>query len=382
MDFMETIESIKAESASVQKLFGGDGQGVRSARKGADYGAKLAEAATFIAEVFSGKRSPAHLQEAMTTSDFPQLFGDVLDRMLLANYQEAPASYKAYMKTSTVRDFRTVKRFAIDGAEATLSVVPQDTEYPESSVADTQYSYAVQKYGRRLPFSWETIMNDDLGAFRDMVERMGRSARRTEERFATDLFVNSTGPDPTFFSAGNLNIITGNPALSIAGLQVGMTTLQTQLDSEGEPILNNGVILVVPPSLEVTAMNILNATEIRPQTSGGGTAAQTLVVGNWIAPRITLAVNYYLPIVNTTSGTTAWYLFADPNQGRPAAELGFLAGHETPEVFVKNSDQVRAGGGDTDPMGGNFDTDAIHYKVRHVLGGTLLDPKAAAASTG
>ena len=383
MDFMETIESIKAESASVQKLFGGDGQGVRSARKTEGYGAKLAEAATFIAEVFSGRRSPAHLQEAMTTSDFPQLFGDVLDRMLLANYLEAPASYKAYMKTSTVRDFRTVKRFAIDGAEATLSVVPQDTEYPESSVADSQYSYAVQKYGRRLPFSWETIMNDDLGAFRDMVERMGRSARRTEERFATDLFVNSTGPDPTFFSAGNLNIITGNPALSIAGLQTGMTTLQTQLDSEGEPILNNGVILVVPPSLEVTAMNILNATEIRPQTSGGATAAQTLVVGNWIAPRITLAVNYYLPIVNTTSGTTAWYLFADPNQSRPAAEIGFLAGHEQPEVFVKNSDQVRAGGGgDTDPLGGNFDTDSIHYKVRHVFGGTLLDPKAAASSTG
>jgi hypothetical protein len=382
MDFMETIEAIATEEASVKTLFGGAGSGVRSAQKGPDYGTKLAEAARFIGDVFRGKRSARQLAEAMTTSDFPQLFGDVVDRMLLANYREAPSSWSAYMKRSTVRDFRTVKRFAIDGAEATLSVVPQNTEYPESSLSDTQYSYAVSKYGRRLPFSWETIVDDDLGAFRDMVERMGRSARRSEEKFATDLFVNSTGPDPTFFSAGNANIITGNPALSVAGLQTGMTVLQSQVDSEGEPILSEGSILVVPPSLEVTAMNILNAMEIRANTSGGGTAAQSLVAANWMKTRITLAVNYYLPIVNTTSGTTAWYLFADPNLGRPASEVGFLAGHEEPEVFLKTSNAVRVGGGDIDPLSGDFDTDAINYRVRHVFGGTLLDPKAAAASTG
>jgi len=379
MDFLETIEAIQAEEASVQKLFAGDGQGVRHARSGPDYQKKLAEAAQFVGDIFRGKRPLNHLSEAMTTSDFPQLFGDVIDRMLLSAYREAPSSWTAYMKASTVRDFRSVKRFAIDGADSTLAVVPQDTEYPESSLTDEQYSYAVQKYGRRLPFSWETMVNDDLGAFRDSVERLGRAARRTEERFATNLFVDSTGPDPTFFSAGNKNIITGNPALSIAGLQTGMTTLQTQKDSAGEPIMVEGAILVVPPSLEVTAMNILNAIEIRPTTGGGGTAEQTLVSGNWVRGRITLAVNYYLPIIDTTKGATTWYLFADPNVGRPAAEIGHLIGHEEPEVFVKSSNAERVGGG-SDPMSGDFDTDAIAYKVRHVLGGTLLDPKSAAAS--
>jgi hypothetical protein len=34
------------------------------------------------------------------------------------------------------------------------------------------------------------------------------------------------------------------------------------------------------------------------------------------------------------------------------------------------------------PMEGDFETDSIAYKIRHVLGGTLLDPIMAVASTG
>jgi hypothetical protein len=33
-------------------------------------------------------------------------------------------------------------------------------------------------------------------------------------------------------------------------------------------------------------------------------------------------------------------------------------------------------------MDGDFDTDTVEYKVRHVMGGTLMDPKAAVASNG
>jgi len=381
MDFLEVIETIKTEEAGVRQLFGGEGNGVRQTRKSPEWLAKVSEAATFVAEIFQGSRPSSHFREAMTTSDFPLLFGDIIDRMLLAGYAETPTTYRDYAKVNTVKDFRTVNRFAIDGSEATLAVVPQQSEYPESSLSDSRYQYAVQKYGRRIPFSWETIIDDDLGAFKDIVERMGRAARRTEERFATDLFVNSTGPDPTLYSVGNANIITGNPALSVAGLQAGMTTFGNQKDADGEPIFVDGIHLVVPPALEITALNILNALEIRALTSGGGDAAQNVVAANWMKARITLHVNYYLPIINTTTPNSAWYLFANPNTGRPALEVGFLQGHEQPEVFIKSPNAMRVGGGE-DPMAGDFDTDSIEYKVRHVLGGTTIDPKATAASTG
>jgi hypothetical protein len=46
-------------------------------------------------------------------------------------------------------------------------------------------------------------------------------------------------------------------------------------------------------------------------------------------------VNYYLPIVDTTSGSTAWYVFATPKQGRPALQQSFLRGREAPQLFMR-----------------------------------------------
>jgi hypothetical protein len=191
------------------------------------------------------------------------------------------------------------------------------------------------------------------------------------------------------FTSGNKNIINTtngasatNPALSVAGLQDGMTVLAKQLDSDSEPIMVDAVTLVVGPALIVTALNILNSTELRPKTSGGATSAQELIAQNWMKNKIRLAVNYYIPRVATTNGDTTWFLFADPAVGRPALELGFLKGHETPELFMKTPNAQRVGGGAVNPMDGDFDSDAIEYKIRHVLGGVRLEPKSAVSSNG
>ena len=94
-------------------------------------------------------------------------------------------------------------------------------------------------------------------------------------------------------------------------------------------------------------------------------------------------MNPYIPIVASSSnGNTSWFLFANPNNGRPALEMAFLRGHEEPEIFMKTSNAQRIGGGMTDPMDGDFDTDSLQYKVRHVLGGARLDPKMTVASSG
>jgi hypothetical protein len=95
-----------------------------------------------------------------------------------------------------------------------------------------------------------------------------------------------------------------------------------------------------------------------------------------------LIINPWLPIVSTTNGNTSWYLFADPGVGRPAVEVGFLRGNESPALFVKSPDAVRVGGGSVSPEEGDFDTDGINYRVRHVFGGVLMEPKAAFASNG
>jgi hypothetical protein len=384
MELLDLIETIRAEEADVKALYGKEGQGVRHSnlRQTANYQKRLAEAAMFVADVIKGKRTVRQLQEAMTTSDFPYLFGDILDRQVLAAYREAPNTFTNYVKMTTVRDFRSVKRFSTYGADQVLGVVPEKSEYLAAAINENSpYEYAVKKYGRKLGFSWETMINDDLEALTDGPQRLGRAARRSEQKFATQLYVDANGPHASFYTAGNKNIVTSNPVLSITALQTAMQVLGAQKDENGEPIVIDMIDLVVPPALEVTALNILNATQLWMNTNASaGTAEQNLVTQNWMKNRFRLNVDYYMPIVaSTANGATSWFLFATPD-GRPALEMAHLRGHEEPEIFMKAPNAMRVGGGGEEAF--DFDTDSNEYKVRHVFGGSRMDPKMTVASNG
>jgi hypothetical protein len=383
-EFLDLLETVRSEDASTSRLFNSsDGRGIRSMRReDPRYQRSLAEANSLYSGVLSGKVPMHRLEEAMSTSDFPLLFADIIDREMLGRYAEWPSIWAKIARRGLVRDFRTVKRFKLDGAEGVLSQVGQGNEYPEASVTDGAYSYSVAKYGRRIPFLWEALVNDDLDALRDIPDRLAKAARMTEERFATEVYVDTTGPDATFFSGGNGNYVNGaGTVLSLATLQTAFGSVWSQKDADGNPIFTGQLRLVVPPQLAVLAKNILNATELR--NSPGATSGDQIVTTNWVNGEVAeVVVNPWLPIVDTTSGATAWYLFADPGIGRPAMEVGFLRGHDTPELFMKSPNSIRVGGGVVGAEDGSFETDGVDYKVRHVVGGTLMEPKAAYASKG
>lgn len=388
--FELALERIAQESADIQTLFSGDGvsiRGISRRRESANpvqYLKRLRNAAQFTKDVYTGKRPVYQFTEAMTTSDFPQLFGDILDRSLLSSYSAAPVTWDQYANRAVLTSFRDVKRFRIDGGEGTLPTVPEATGYKAASLVDDVYTYAPKKYGRRIPLSWEATVNDDMGAFRDIPNKFGVAARRTEERFATTRYAGATGPLGTVYSVGNANVITGNPALSLAALNTARTILSNMRDVDGEPIVIEQFILVVPPALEITAKNIVNATAVEWTTLGGtpdGSGGIRLTSGNWVGSTMKVVVNAYLPVISTTNGATSWYLFADPNNGRPALEIGFLTGHEQPMITMKAPNQVLVGGGGGQLME-DFDFDTVQYRVRHVFGGAILDPKMTVASNG
>lgn len=388
-EFLPLLENLRASEASIDRLFAGEGTRVRPRAGDPRWESRVAEFVELLVEAKNGSaRAIYYLTEAQSTSDFPNLFGDVLSRQLLGGYRATEPTYRNYVRIGDVRDFRTVKRFTIDGGEAILTEVPELTEYPEASLADAVFSYVVKKFGRVMPFSWEAFVNDDLGAFATVPERFGRAARRSEERFVTTLFVDANGPHASFYTAGNANIVnaangagSNNPALSIAALQGALSVLSRIKDADGEPIMVDAVHLVVPPALEVVAQNILNALQLE-LVEGGGTANQKLIARNWMAGRTRLSVNPYIPVIaSTANGHTSWFLFAEPASGRPALEIGFLRGNTEPAVFRKVSNQERIGGSVSGEQG-DFETDALAFKVRHVFGGTRIDPKATVASNG
>src|SRR5205823_2790522 len=112
--------------------------------------------------------------------------------------------------------------------------------------------------------------------------------------------------------------------------------------------------------------------------SGSTSDYQTAASPAWTQDIVKIAVNYYVPIVaSSANGATSWFLFADPNTSRPALEAGFLRGHEAPEIFVKRPNAQLVGGGEVPE---DFDTDTQQWKIRHVLGGARIEPKASVGS--
>ena len=386
--FREFKEIIHTEDLAIREAFKDAGVRLRGVQHASDYIERLTEVADFYARVLEGKLPVSRLQEAMSTSDFPILFGDILDRQMLANYQEWPAVWPNFCKRGTVRDFRQARRIALDGLEGSYYPSYAKAEMEEhkeaNDLAEAHYLTSVEVYEKGFGINWRMLINDDLDALRDLPQRLARGARRTESKFATNLYCDANGPHASLYTGGNGNIITSNAVFSIAALQLAFGLLGKMVDANGEPIVLETVELVVAPALEIPAQNVLNATELwLVGAEAGSTANQQLHVANWMRNRTRLSIDPYIPIVVTTGtrGDTSWFLFANPNQGRPALEVTFLRGYEQPSLYQKMPNMMRVGGG-VDPTMGDFESNTIQYKGMHIIGGTRMSPKATMASNG
>ena len=324
------------------------------------------------------------LREALTTSDFPYLFGDVLDRQVLASYKAVDPVWKAFVKMSTNRDFKTAYRFAITGGDQYLAEVAQKGEYLASERTEAKYELAVKKYGRQFDISWEALINDDLGALKDTPERFARAAVRTEHRLTTGQYVHDSGGAATHAASGQLYSTAAGEVnetaalLTIANLETALEAMAAFVDANGEPIKNRAKFLVVPPSLEMTARQILTSATKQWVELGGAGGPLPYPTTNVVAQMgLTLIVDPYLPVLDpvAANGLTAWYLFADPRD-IAAIEVAHLRGHERPEICMKASDKVNLGGGLIGPLEGDFATDNVLYRVRLCFGATTLDWRA------
>jgi len=370
--------------------------------------ARVASAAELMADVLAGRAPSWALKEAMaptsthtlraidqnyphlvresySTSDFPYLMGDVLDRMMLDRFREFPQGWRRYIRVSRpLRDFREVRRLALDGAEGQYAEQEEGkgVTYAQT-LGEANYTYAPSLYSLGVKLSWRAIMNDDLDAFDTIPDRLGRGGRRTIAKFATSLLFDANGPDATLFSTNNGNRLTGNPTLDITSLGKAFEALLGFKDADSEPILVEGAVLIYPPALHVTVQNLMNQLTVDfPGVAPGVDGDVTVRVNNWIIRNLEAVMDPYIPIVaSTANGTTSWILASRPDSGRPIAEMGFLAGYEEPQLFRKAPNAMRVGGG-VDEQHGDFESMSHHYKGVVAFGGVAMEPKAAVASSG
>lgn len=367
---------------------GQDDSGFRRPR-GND-GALLLEASRLMDRAFHGTslRARADLQEAMATPDFRNAAFEVLDRETLERYTAMPAVWQGYARRFLVKDFKKKKLVDLLGGLAGLDEVPELTPYPERSISKALYEIAVRKFGARFAFSWESWINDELDELESLPEALAIAARETESREAAGLLTDGNGPNGAFFNStaiqGSIsNLMTGNPALTSTSLQAAITQITSRVDPQGRPVVFPGLVLVVPPALQVQAQAILNATEIEFQEGADGNGQRRIRGANWMRSVVRLVVDPWLAVIDRgAAAATTWYLVPEPNAGRPALGVAFLRGHEEPQVRVKADAGRTVGGGDLPPEDGGFEIDDIQYRVRHVLDGGYVDPIGTLVSTG
>jgi hypothetical protein len=347
-------------------------------------GVQVNEAAVArLVDLLSGRnRMPAHhreymLREVVTTSDFPMLFGTAIDRQMLARYAMVQSPWRNYLKVGRVPNFNAQERHKVSGQDNILPEVGEKGEYLTTPSSTGKYTIQAKKYGRQFDISFESIINDSMGAFGDIAERFADAAINSENRAATSVYAAAAGPNPLLYGApitdvdGQAVTNQGVLALTVSNLATTLALMASQTDRNGVPIRVRGVHLVVPPALEIPARAILTSAYV--QEIAGAVALPTSNMMPQMGLR--LHVDTWLPIVDTSANNDGtWYLFGEPSQGA-AGEVAFLAGYERPEVCMKASDKVTIGGGALSPFTGDFISDNIFYRVRHIFATTQLDPR-------
>lgn len=293
------------------------------------------------------------IERAMSTSDFPILLQQAGRRTLLAQYAAAPPTWKEWVvENSDVPDFREVSRARISDVSK-LERVAEGGDYPEATLSETKEGYKLLKYGHIVPFTWESMVNDDLGAFRQALQTEVIMIGELEgdivydELIAAPNMADGKGP----FHADRKN--TSTLALGEAGLTEMSKLLKMQRTKDGKqgrPLNLRGRYLLVPPSLEVPAIKLVSAV----------VASATGDV-NVHAGRYSVIAEGRLE----DDSATKWYMHAD-KQRMPSIEVGYLRGHTGPEFFQEQG----------------FQRDAIRFKVRRVIGAKFVEFRGITRSTG
>ena len=218
---------------------------------------------------------------------------------------------------------------------------------------DKSVPYSVGKFGRLVNLTWETIVNDDLGAFLRMTQALGQAAARAEADAIYATFAENAGAGPAMqdevnlFHATHANLATSAADITADALGSARVLLRRQKAVGGGSLNLVPRYLLVAPEQEQAAETLL-AASARSLSQGTDVA----LIPAWVS-KLEL-------IVEARLAADAFYL---------------LAGSETIDTLERAWLEVDSGPVIEEEDG--FAIDSKQYKVRHVFGSRWLDWRGA-----
>lgn len=285
-----------------------------------------------------------------STSDFPLLLGSTVNRTLRDAYANAPQTWRPLGRQTTVPDFRAVTRAAL-GDIAALEQVKEHGEYKYGTLSEDGAPIKVAKFGKIIAITWETIVNDDLGALTRIPAALGNAAAATESNVVWALLLgnpNFTDGVP-FYDASHANVAASGGAINTTTLAAARASMRKQKSKAGEFLNLAPEYLVVGPDKELEAYQF---------TSSNYVPAKNADINDVRNASLTV-------IVDARITGNQWYLFAAPGS-IDTFEYAYLEGEQG--VFT----ETREG----------FEVDGMEIKARLVFGAGWIDYRGAYKNPG
>ncbi|HEY4531522.1 MAG TPA: ClpP-like prohead protease/major capsid protein fusion protein [Luteimonas sp.] len=238
-----------------------------------------------------------------TSSDFPAITGNAVRTAVLRGYEEFPEVYPEFTRPVSVPDFKKQSLAGL-GQFVGIEEVPKGGEYPYGTFSAIGQDLQLKKMGGIFSITDEAIINDDLGLFDSVPQKMGAAAKRAlGDRVFALITSNPVLSDGiALFHASHNNLLTG-AAPSTAAIDAMIAKMALQRDSAGNPVRVPLKFILAPVGLGGLVRQVLES-----QFEIGGSTAKANTAPNYVRNRFVVVED---PRLDADS-PTAFYGVADP----------------------------------------------------------------------
>lgn len=276
------------------------------------------------------------INAAFSTMSLPGILSNVANKELLAGYMEEEQSWREIARVSSVSDFKSVTSYRmLDDME--YEEVGPSGQIKHGKVSEESYTRQARTYAKMFSLTRTSIINDDMGAFDDLRNRIGRGAAKKLNRVFWTTWLNNA----SFFTSGRGNYITGATTTLLAD-NVGLELALDAFDAMRTPSADGskvpgGKVGGVPTILLTPGGGISRVAEqiyVNTNIGGGTTNANANIHAGKYKP----VKSVFLGDSTITGySTTAWYLLRDPSVAAGVV-VSFLDGVETPTVESQDAE--------------------------------------------
>lgn len=276
-------------------------------------------------------RVPGSIQAAASTLSVPGILSNVGNKEIEEGYMQTDTVWREIAQIKSVNDFKTVTSYRmLDDME--YEQLGKDGRIKHGTAGEESYTRKANTYAKMFALTREDIINDDLSAFDDLRNRIGRGAGiKLTDLFWTTWLANAA----TIWTAARTNYISGsttNLGTDGVGLGLGVKAFRQRRSPSADGskrLAGTPQLLLVPPELETVADQLFQARN-----------ANNVAVGS-----ANIHAGKYRPIVAnqlsdsayTGYSSTHWWLLGDAAMGSPVV-VSFLNGQETPIVESADAD--------------------------------------------